>query len=47
MKIEHLDNKKYKPMDYSNIFLSLSNYIDLQNKYVIQKKTDEKKIQKK
>ena len=46
MKIEYLDNKKYEPMDYSNIFLSLSNYIDLQSKYVIQEKTNEKKTQK-
>ena len=45
-KIELFDNNKYEPMDYSNIFLSLSNYIDLQNKYAIQKKADEKKIQK-
>ena len=36
-KIELFDNNKYEPMDYSNIFLSLSNYIDLQNKYAIQK----------
>ena len=45
-KIELFDNNKYEPMDYSNIFLSLSNYIDLQNKYAIQKKLMKKNPEK-
>tara|TARA_Y100000768_G_C23749688_1_gene573275 strand:- start:79 stop:390 length:312 start_codon:yes stop_codon:yes gene_type:complete len=36
-KIEHLDNKNYFPMEYSKIFLSMSNFLELKNKYVIQK----------
>ena len=36
-KINELNFKKYFPMKYSNIFLSMSNFIDLKNKLVIQK----------
>ena len=36
-KIEHLDNKNYFPMEYSKIFLSMSNFLELKKKYVIQK----------
>lgn len=40
-KIENLDNEKYQPMAYSNIFLSMSNFFDLQNK-LVKKKDNEK-----
>ena len=46
-KIETFDNKQYLPMDYSKIYLSLSNFLDLNNKFVIQKNKYEKKTQKK
>ena len=46
-KIETFDNEHYLPMDYSKIFLSLSNFLHLKNKFVIQKNNYEKKIQKK
>ena len=46
-KIEHLGIKKYIHMDYSKIFLSIENFINSQNKHVMQKTLDEKKIQKK
>ncbi len=46
-KIKHLDNTQYVTMDYSKIFLNVSNYIDLQNKLVIQENPNEKKKQKK
>ena len=45
-KVEHLDNNKYFPMEYSRIFLSMSSYMDLQKKHVKQKHNYEK-IQKK
>ncbi len=46
-KIEHLDANKYFPMEFSNIFLNLSNFMDLEKKLAIQEKQNEKKIQKK
>tara|TARA_Y200000002_G_C22623537_1_gene639245 strand:+ start:259 stop:597 length:339 start_codon:yes stop_codon:yes gene_type:complete len=46
-KIEHLDNKNYFPMEYSKIFLSMSNFLELKNKYAIQKNQNEKKTKKK
>ena len=46
-KIEHLGIKKYIHMDYSKIFLSIENFINIQNKHAMQKILDEKKIQKK
>ena len=46
-KIEHLDNKEYVIMDYSKIFLSMSDYLKIQNKVVIKGTNNEKKIQKK
>ena len=46
-KIETFDNEQYLPMDYSKIFLSLSNFLDLNNKFVIQKNKYEKKTKKK
>ncbi len=46
-KIETFDNEQYLPMNYSKIFLSLSDFLDLKKKFVIQKNQYEKKIQKK
>ena len=45
-KIKHLDNKNYFPMEYSKIFLSISNFLKLKNKYAI-KNYNEKKTKKK
>tara|TARA_B100001939_G_scaffold936_1_gene848 strand:- start:452 stop:790 length:339 start_codon:yes stop_codon:yes gene_type:complete len=47
MKIEHLGLKKYLHMEHSKIFLSMENFINIQNKQAMQKTLDEKKIQKK
>ena len=44
-KIEYFHSESYFPMEYSKIFLSISNFLELNNKYAIQEK-DEKKIQK-
>ncbi len=46
-KIEHLGIKKYIHMEYSKIFLSVENFINIQNKHVMHKTSDEKKLQKK
>ena len=46
-KIEHLGIKKYIHMEYSKIFQSIENFINIQNKHVMRKTFDEKKIQKK
>ena len=46
-RIEHLDKNQYLPMEHSKIFLKLSNFIDLNNKYAIQENPNEKRIQKK
>ena len=46
-KVEHLDSIQYSPMEFSKIFLSMSNFLNLENKFVIQKDQNEKKIQKK
>ena len=35
-KIEHLDANKYFPMEFSNIFLNLSNFMDLEKKLAIK-----------
>ena len=45
--IENLDKNKYFPMEYSKIFLSLSDFIDLETKYVIIDNFNEEKIKKK
>ena len=45
-KIKHLDIKNYFPMEYSNIFLSISNFLELENKYAI-KNYNKKKRKKK
>ena len=46
-RIELLDSYEYYPMDYSNIFLSISHFLNLEKKLAIQKKNYEKKTQKK
>tara|TARA_Y100000768_G_C23936913_1_gene663027 strand:- start:1099 stop:1437 length:339 start_codon:yes stop_codon:yes gene_type:complete len=45
-KLEHVDKNYYLPMQYSKIFLSISNFLELQNKFVIKEGLNEKKIQK-
>ena len=45
-KIKHLDSGQYVPMEYSKIFLSISNFIELQNKVVIQGGQNDKKKKK-
>lgn len=45
-RINHLDRNEYFPMEYSKIFLSMTDFIDLSDKIAIQK-NNEKKIQKK
>ena len=45
--IEHLDKNNYIPMEYSRIFLNISSFIDLQNKFAIKKNLNEKKTKKK
>ena len=46
-KIEHLGLKKYIHMEHSKIFLSMENFINIQNKHAMQKTLNEKKIKKK
>ncbi len=46
-KVELLDQIKYVHMEYSKIFLSLSNFLDLENKLVTHGNENGKKIQKK
>ena len=45
-KIKYLDIKEYHPMDFSKIFLSLSSFEKLQNKFATQENIDEKKSKK-
>ncbi len=45
-KIENLDSIQYVPMEYSKIFLSISNFIELENKVAIQGIQNEKKKKK-
>ena len=45
-KIEHLGIKKYIHMEYSKIFLSMENFINIQNKHAMQKNLDEKNQKK-
>ena len=35
-KIKYMDDKQYFPMEYSKIFLSISNFYKLKNKIVIK-----------
>ena len=46
-RIDKYEAEKYIPMEYSKIFLSLSNFIDLDKKFVNQEGQNEKKIEKK
>ena len=46
-KINFLDKIKYFPMDYSNIYLDVSELKNFQNKFAIQEQQNEKKIKKK
>ncbi len=46
-KIKHLGVKQYIHMEYSKIFLSLENFMNIQNKHVMNQNLNEKKIQKK
>ena len=46
-KIEHLDKYEYLPMEHSKIFLDISDFINLQNKFVTQKNQNDQKIEKK
>ena len=43
MKIENLQDNKYSPIENSKIFLSISSFTDLQNKFVIKKDHEKKK----
>ena len=45
-KIKYLDVEDYYPMEFSKIFLSLSSFENLQNKFATQENIDEKKKQK-
>ena len=40
-RIKNLDINRYLPMEYSKIFLSMSSFLDLQNKLVIQRNQNE------
>ena len=46
-KINHLDNEEYLIMNYSNIFLSFSGFLNINNKVAFQEGKNEKKIKKK
>jgi len=46
-KIENLDFIKYKPIDFSRIYLNLENFLKSQNSHSNLKIKDEKEIQKK
>ena len=45
-KMTLLSDKEYYPMEYSRIFLNISNFLNIENKYVINGNQNEK-IQKK
>lgn len=40
-KIKLIDNEKYVTMEYSKIFLSMSSFLDLQNRLAIQRNQNE------
>ncbi len=46
-KIYHLDNEQYIPMENSKIFLSISNFLDIQKRFVAYEIYNEKKTEKK
>ena len=43
MKIENLEHVKYLPIQNSKIFLNISSFNDIQNKFVIRKDYEKKK----
>ena len=45
-KINHLDNHSYIVMEYSKIFLSMTDFMNLDTKYAIQEIENEKKTKK-
>ena len=45
-KINHLDNHNYIVMEYSKIFLSMNDFMNLDTKYAIQEIENEKKTKK-
>lgn len=45
-KIEHLDHKNYLIMEISKIYLSFSDFINVERKYAIQENKNEKKTEK-
>ena len=45
-KIEYLDRTNYKVMEYSKIFLSISNFVEIENKYATKQNDNEKKTNK-
>ena len=45
-KINHLDNHNYIVMEYSKIFLSMTDFMNLDTKYAIQEIKNEKKTKK-
>lgn len=45
-RVKDYTDKDYRPMDYSNIFLNISHYTDIQNKITTFKDLNEKKIKK-
>ena len=46
-KILLYSDRDYLPMEYSRIFLNISNFLNIENKLVIKNDQNEKKIQKK
>ena len=46
-KVKLLDSNEYIPMEYSNIFFSLKDFIKLHDQIAIQNNLNEKKIKKK
>ena len=44
--IEYLDRTYYKVMEYSKIFLSISNFVEIENKYATKQNDNEKKTNK-
>ena len=45
-KILLLSDRDYLPMEYSRIFLNISNFLNIENKLVIKNDQNENKIQK-
>ena len=45
-KINHLDNHNYIVMEYSKIFLSMTDFMNLDTKYAIQEIENEKNKKK-